>query len=380
MVFALLGIAIWIGLLLFRGGFWLTDVRLAADQTELDHWPSVCAIVPARDEATVLSETLPSLLTQHYPGDFRVVLIDDRSKDGTADLARALAEEYGATQRLQVVSGSPLPAGWSGKLWAMEQGIQYAKQYQPDFWLLTDADICHDSENLRHLVAKAQTERLDLVSLMVRLRCRSFWEHALIPAFVFFFMKLYPFKWVNDPSNPTAAAAGGCILVGREILERAGGIDAIRNTLIDDCTLAAAVKKQGGKLWLGLGETTRSLRPYPDLEEIWRMVARTAFCQLDYSPWLLAGTLFGMTLLYLTPPIAATWGALTGDPALMFAGLLGWGLMALAYLPTVLFYGRSPLWSLALPGIGALYTAMTVDSALRYWRGEGGAWKGRVYP
>jgi hopene-associated glycosyltransferase HpnB len=380
MSFALLAIALWIGLLLFRGGFWLADVRLAPNSMELERWPSVCAIVPARDEATVLSETLPSLLTQHYPGNFRIVLVDDRSEDGTADLAQALAQEYGATQRLQVVSGSPLPTGWSGKLWAMEQGIQSATQDQPDFWLLTDADICHDSENLRHLVVKAQTERLDLVSLMVRLRCRSVWEKALIPAFVFFFMKLYPFKWVNDPSNPTAAAAGGCILVGREILAKAGGIDAIRNTLIDDCTLAAAVKKQGGKLWLGLSETTRSLRPYPGLEEIWRMVARTAFCQLDYSPLLLAGTVFGMILLYLTPPLAFVWSVLSGDTALMLAGLVGWGLITLAYLPTVLFYRCSPLWSLALPAIGALYTAMTVDSALRYWRGEGGAWKGRVYP
>lgn len=371
----------WIGLLVFRGGFWKSDVQLETDRAEepTSDWPFVQAVIPARNEATVLSESLGSLFAQDYPGRFEIVLIDDRSEDGTGEIARDLAVEYGAASRLKVLAGKALPPGWSGKLWAVEQGIRHARDRRPDFWLLTDADICHAPDNLRTLVAKAKRERLDLVSVMVRLRCRSFWEALLIPAFVFFFQKLYPFAWVNDPRNPTAAAAGGCILVGRAAFERAGGIEAIREALIDDCALAAAVKTTGGRLWLGLTRTTRSLRPYTSLEEIWQMIARTAFSQLRFSPWLLAGTVLAMALLYLTPPTAVLVGALNGPSNLIFYGLIGWGLMAFAYLPTVLFYGRSPLWSLMLPLIGVLYTAMTIDSALRHWRGEGGAWKGRVY-
>jgi hopene-associated glycosyltransferase HpnB len=234
---------------------------------------------------------------------------------------------------------------------------------------------------------KAQQDNLDLVSLMVLLRCQEFWERFLIPAFVFFFQKLYPFRWVNDPTNPTAAAAGGCILIRREALNRIGGIQVVRQALIDDCALARAVKSSdrtenseiGGAIWLGLTSSTRSLRPYPSLETIWEMVARTAYTQLNYSPLLLVGTLIGMTLVYQVPPLAAIWGGWTGNWWIAIAGLSGWLLMALAYLPTVRFYNCSPWFAFSLPAIAFLYTLMTLDSALRHWQGRGGAWKGRVY-
>jgi hopene-associated glycosyltransferase HpnB len=305
----------------------------------------------------------------------------------------------------------------------LEQGIRHAQQLTPppDYFVLTDADIEHDSTNLRRLVAKAEQGNLDLVSVMVRLRCENFWEHLLIPAFVFFFQKLYPFRWVNNPTNSTAAAAGGCILIRREALNRIGGIEVVRQALIDDCTLAQAVKSSGqleqgrggagergsrgereqierppiltlsaslplspsssgeGRIWLGLSSLTHSLRPYPSLATVWEMVARTAYTQLNYSPILLLGTLSGMFLVYLVPPLGVIVGGLTGNWLVAIAGLLAWLLMAWAYLPTLRFYQCSPLLAFCLPGVAFLYTLMTLDSAVRHWQGRGGAWKGRVY-
>jgi len=377
----LISLGVWIGLIGWRGQFWRADQRLD-DEVEAQEWPTVCVVVPARDEASLLPVTMRSLLVQDYPGPFGVILVDDQSTDGTASVAQQVAETLQQTVRLEIHSSQPLPPGWSGKLWAMEQGIQQAQTLfsLPEYLLLTDADIEHDPANLRQLVAKAEREELDLVSLMVLLRCQSLWERLLIPAFVFFFQKLYPFRWVNNPEKATAAAAGGCILVRRTALARAGGIPAIRQALIDDCTLAQAIKTSGkGRIWLGLSSTTHSLRPYATLGTIWEMVARTAYTQLHYSPFLLLGTLLGMILLYGVPPVAAIFGGLTGNWPLAIAGLAGWLLMARAYLPTLRLYGRSPWLALCLPAIALLYTVMTLDSALRHWRGQGGYWKGRVY-
>ncbi len=396
----LLSLIIWLFLLTWRGQFWRTDQILEVPSPPplpgvktpgYFPLPSVCAVIPARNEADLLPITLRSLLTQDYPGAFTVFLVDDHSTDGTTEVAIATALELGKEKQLQVIAAETLPPGWTGKLWAMEQGIQKAQTLAPDYLLLTDADIQHDVANLSRLVDKAQQENLDLASVMVRLRCESFWEQLLIPAFVFFFQKLYPFRWVNDPRNSTAAAAGGCILVRRDALTKIGGIQVVRQALIDDCALAKAVKWQnslgfqpqegdGGNIWLGLSGLTCSLRPYPSLETIWGMVARTAFTQLNYSPLLLLGTLLGMLIIYVLPPLATVVGVLTGYWSLAVAGFGGWLLMTLAYFPTIRFYQCSPLFAFCLPAIGFLYTLMTLDSALRYWQGRGGAWKGRVYP
>jgi hopene-associated glycosyltransferase HpnB len=395
----LLSLTIWLGLLCFWGQFWRTDQQLEVETlytTSLQSLPVVCAVVPARNEAEFIPTSLRSLLLQDYPGSFNVFLVDDRSTDQTANFAEGVAHAVGKPQQLHIISGESLPSGWSGKLWAVEQGIKSASKFAPDYFLLTDADIEHDPSNLRRLVAKAIQEDLDLVSVMVRLKCESFWEKLLIPAFVFFFQKLYPFRWVNNPNNPTAAAAGGSILIRREALERIGGIQVIRQALIDDCALAKAVKKSGGqgdketrginkipsqgRIWLGLSRLTHSLRPYDSLATIWDMVARTAYTQLNYSPLLLLGTLVGMPLIYLVPPVCVILGAVWGNWAIAFTGLLGWLLMTFAYYPTIRFYKCSPWLAFSLPAIAFLYTLMTLDSALRHWQGRGGAWKGRVYP
>ncbi len=385
---AFLSLTIWVILLGFWGQFWRCDQQLTRQETDLPMFPAICAVVPARNEADLLPVTLRSLLNQDYPGHLSVVLVDDSSTDGTANVARDVAQELNKTEQLRVLSGQPLPSGWTGKLWALHQGIQYAQTLTPppDYVLLTDADIEHDALNLRSLVAKAQQEDLDLVSLMVRLRCESFWEKLLIPAFVFFFQKLNPFPWVNDPTKPTAAAAGGCILMTREALTRIGGIEVVRDALIDDCALAQAVKSSrftlspsSPKIWLGLTDSTQSLRPYPSLSTIWDMIARTAFTQLNYSLGLLIVTVIGMILVYIVPPVCAIFGLLTGNWLVAIAALSTWLFMAYAYLPTIRFYGCSPALALCLPGIAFLYTLMTVDSAVRHWQKRGGTWKGRVY-
>jgi hopene-associated glycosyltransferase HpnB len=376
----LLSLLIWVGLLLFRGQFWRTDQCLNVTGDQFSNLPAIAVIIPARNEADVLPMSLASLLTQDYP-NLQVILVDDQSDDGTGDVAKNLAASLGKSDRLNVISGQPLPSGWSGKLWAVNQAVEFAEGLasKPDYLLLTDADIYHHNTNLQELAIKAITEDLDLVSLMVLLRCESLWEKFLIPAFVFFFQKLYPFKLVNNPDNKTAAAAGGCILIKRETLQKIGGISVLRQALIDDCTLASYVKKSGGKIWLGLTQKTKSLRAYNSLNTIWDMVARTAFTQLNYSPFLLLGTVFGMTLVYLIAPIATISGLFLLQWQIAIAGLAVWLLMTLAYFPMIKYYQISPFWSLSLPAIALLYNLMTLDSALRYWQGKGGKWKGRVY-
>jgi len=380
-----LSLVIWLFLLIFWGNFWRADQFLTQGMT-LNSYPIVCAIIPARNEAEILPQSLPSLLQQDYPGQFSIILIDDQSGDRTGEIAQTLAEKKDKQEQLTVITGQPLPPGWSGKLWAMEQGIQasYQQKKLPDYFLFTDADIQHHPQNLRELVTKAEQEHLALTSLMVLLRCQSFWEKLLIPAFVFFFQKLYPFPWVNNPQRTMAAAAGGCILLKREALEKIGGIQSLREALIDDCTLAQKVKalKLGTEptaLWLGLTRQTISLRPYKSLASIWTMVARTAYSQLNFNPFLLVGTLLGMTLVYLMAPLGLIAGLIFGNLPLILLALLTWLTMAIAYYPTLKLYQLSFFWALMLPLIAGLYNLMTWDSAVRHWRGQGGAWKGRTY-
>jgi hopene-associated glycosyltransferase HpnB len=376
----LLSLVIWLFLLLFWGQFWRVDHQLEVNK-DIDNntLPTVCVIVPARNEADVIPISLRSLLLQDYPGNFTIFLVDDASSDGTANFAQGVAYALDKPQQLQIVSSTSLPTGWTGKLWAMEQGVQAASTFTPDYFLLTDADIEHDPSNLRRLVAKAETQKLDLVSIMVRLRCQSFWEQLLIPAFVFFFQKLYPFTWVNNPKKAIAAAAGGCILIHREALNRIGGLQIIRQALIDDCSLAKAVKSSQGKIWLGLSTSTISLRPYDSLKTIWDMVARSAYTQLNYSPLLLVGSLLGMTLVYLLPPIGIILGAVLGNWMITLSSFIAYLLMTFAYFPIIRFYKCSPIFAFSLPIIAFLYTLMTVDSALQHWQGRGGVWKGRIY-
>lgn len=369
----------WLYLLLGHGRFWLCSERLPAGPVaEPEAWPPVVAVVPARNEEETVAAVIASLLSQDYPGPLSVTLVDDRSTDAT----RAQAETAAAGRTgLTILGGEPLPAGWSGKLWALHQGIARALRDHPDvgFIFLSDADIAHAPDTLRRLIAKAEGERRDLVSLMARLNCETLWERLLIPAFVFFFQKLYPFPRANSAHSGVAAAAGGCVLIRRDALERIGGIAAIRGALIDDCTLAKAVKRSGGRLWLGLADGTRSLRVYRDLEPIWMMVARSAFTQLRYSRLLLLGTALGMALLYLVPPLALLTAALDGDglAALLAAG--AWLLMSAAYLPTILYHRQPAAAALTLPLAALLYLGMTLDSARRHWWGRGSRWKGRDY-
>ena len=381
-----LSLIVWLFLLLFWGDFWLADQRLKMTKIDLISYPSVCAIVPARNEADVLSVSMASLLSQDYPGIFSIVLVDDNSQDETAEVTQSIAKKLNETERINIILGEPLAVGWKGKLWAMKQGIDFAEQQnnKPDYFLFTDADIKHDKHNLLQLVTKAETENLDLVSLMVLLHCQSIWEKLLIPAFVFFFQKLYPFPWVNNRDYSIAAAAGGCILIRRQALENIGGIASIKDALIDDCTLAKKVKcdlSQGVKkgIWLGLTETTVSLRAYDKLQTIWDTIARTAYTQLNYSPLLLIGTILGMGIVYLASPICLIIGSITNNWILITTSLVTLLLMTIAYIPTIRLYKLSIFWALTLPAIAFLYTLMTIDSAWKYWQGKGGAWKGRTY-
>lgn len=382
---AYLSLGIWLFLLLFWGQFWQADQKLDSNISELQNYPSVRAIVPARNEAKLISQSLTPLLQQDYSGDFSVVLIDDNSTDLTIAIAENTAKTLELEDKLKIISGQPLPKGWKGKLWAMEQGINYACEQKPqtEYLLLTDADIQHHPQSLKELIHKAETEKLDLVSIMVLLRCESFWEKLLIPSFVFFFQKLYPFAWVNNPQKPIAAAAGGCILIRCQALEKIGGIKSIRNALIDDCTLAKTVKfsdpQKPSPIWLGLSNSIISLRPYDSLQEIWDMVARSAYSQLNYSPILLVATLLGLGLVYLTAPFAIILGLVTHIYSLVVSGIITWLLMSIAYFPTIKLYQLSFFWIFTLPAIAFLYGLMTFDSAICYWKGQGGAWKGRIY-
>ena len=298
-------LVLWAGILFLRGGFWRTDqlLEVELEASRLKEWPEVVCIIPARNEAITIAKTVASLTDQDYPGILRVIVVDDNSDDNTADIAGSITKR---PDLLHVFSGKPLEKGWSGKLWAVHQGLDKASSLAPSatFILLTDADITHDNASLRRLVSKATMCHLDLVSLMVRLRVDSFWEKLLIPAFIFFFQKLYPFRWVNDPKKSLAAAAGGGMLVRRSALDRIGGVYSIRNHLIDDCKLAALLKKEG-PIWLGLSDKVISERNYKHLSEIWNMVARTAYEQLGNSIFALIGTLVAMGIVYILPPLSA---------------------------------------------------------------------------
>lgn len=337
-------------------------------------------VVPARDEAAMLPLTLPTLLAQSYPGRLSITIADDHSSDGTGDLARTLARAYGANVRASVITVPTRPQGWAGKVWAMASALAAARAVgaAPTYWLFTDADIAHHPNAVADLVATAQADRRDLVSLMVRLTAQTPWEKLLVPAFVFFFAKLYPFSWVADDRRRTAGAAGGCMLVADTALERIGGLQRISGALIDDCSLAAAIKAEGGRLRLELSTQARSVRPYESLSDIWNMVARSAYTQLNASPLLLAGTIAGMLVLYALPPLAAIAGVTRRDRTLALGGFTAWALMSAAYLPVLRRYDR-PRWEApALPFAALMYTAMTLDSGWRHLRGRGGSWKGRI--
>ena len=366
---AAVALAGWFYLLLGRGFFWLPRTLQPAPLPA--QWPSVAAIVPARDEASVIGAAITSLLKQDYPGSFRVVLVDDHSSDGTAAIARAAAAAIGQAGSLSVVRSEPLPPGWSGKLWALTQGVRHCAA-RDDLYLFTDADIAHHPTNLVELVAQLEASGRDLVSLMVLLRCRSLVERFLVPAFVFFFGMLYPFAWASDPRRRTAAAAGGCILLRRSAYERIGGYASIRDALIDDCALARAVKRNGA-IALAMTRQTHSLRAYPRFRDVWAMVARTAYTQLGHSPLVLLATVLGLVLTYLAPPVLIADGGLTA----WLAGA-AWAAMAVAFTPMLRFYGLSALWAPLLPVMAAIYLCATLDSACRHWRGRGGEWKGRL--
>jgi len=407
MILGAVALIVWLGMLFAHGGFWRARERdtigLPGDPAI---WPAVTAVVPARDEAEVIARSIGSLLAQDYPGVLRVVLVDDSSSDGTGDIARGLGSE-----RLSVIIGKPLAAGWTGKLWAVSQGIAAASsspaggggpsegwwrgrrpaesgspstgfagppprsgedEEGPRYIWLTDADIEHAPDTLRTLVRRAEGEGRALVSLMARLRCDTMAERALVPAFVFFFQMLYPFSRVNRPTG-MGAAAGGCMLVRREALERAGGIGAIRDALVDDCAFGALIKRQG-PVWLGLTDRSVSIRPYDTLDSVGAMISRSAYAQLRYSPLALLGTLLGLALVFVVPPALALFGSGVGR----IMGALAWALMALSFQPMLRFYRRSPLWGIALPAIAAYYGWCTFLSGWQHHRGRGGMWKGRA--
>jgi hopene-associated glycosyltransferase HpnB len=371
---AFIALAIWAYLAIGRGGFWRCSERDDSNPPPPAAWPRVAVVIPARDEADVIGQCLSSVLRQDYPGPWSAVLVDDNSGDGTAGIARSVAAENNPSDRLTIISGAALPAGWTGKLWALNQGMEAARSaHGPvDYFLLSDADIVYAPEMLRWLVAHTLARNALLTSFMVKLRCDSVAERFLVPAFVFFFQMLYPFSWVNNRSNPVAAAAGGCILVHAPSLQGLGGIGAIRDALIDDCALARKLKTKG-TIWLGLTERVKSIRSYPNWSDIAQMVSRSAYAQLGYSLIRLAGTVAAMLLTFVVPPVAAVAGS---HPASV-AGLAAWAIMALLFVQTLRMYGI-PRWSaIALPVIASVYLMFTLNSAWQSIRGKGGFWKGR---
>jgi hopene-associated glycosyltransferase HpnB len=364
-VLAAIALLAWLYLALGHGGFWQIRPVLTPETPQTT--PTVVVVVPARDEAPVIAASLRSLLAQDYAASFHIVLVDDGSTDDTGAIARGIGDP-----RLRVLTGAPRPPGWSGKLWAVSQGV--AEAAEAELLLLTDADIVHDPRHLASLVARAERDCCDLVSEMVALACDTAAERALVPAYVYFFALLYPFAWVNDSRRATAAAAGGTMLIRRRALDRIGGIAAIRGALIDDVTLAAAVK-QGGRIWLGHGVLARSTRPYATAREVWRLIARTAYVQLRFSPVLLGLTTLGMATIFLVPPVAAMLGTGAGR----WMGLATWTVMAATYVPLLRRFGPSPLWAPLLPAVAVFYMAATIGSAVDHVRGRGLTWKGRAY-
>ena len=359
----------WVYLLAAHGWYWRSDQRLPSAQRAASTptpWPDVVAVVPARNEADILPETLPSLLAQDYPGRLHVVLVDDDRSDATTQAA----ERLGA----RTVAGTPTPPGWAGKVWAMEQGVRTAAD--GDYLLFTDADIWFAPGTITWLVSAASGNGLVLLSQMARLRTESPAERLLIP--VYFFAQLYPFRRVNSPAARTAAAAGGCMLVRRRALEAAGDLTRIRGARIDDVALGRLLKQNAGPCWLGFTADVVSRRKYNGTREVWDMVARSAYTQLRYSPTALAGTVVGLAWLYLVPVAATVAGLAARTFWLAATGLATWTLMSVSYLPVLRLYRLSPLRTPTLPVIAALYAAMTASSAWRYHAGRGAAWKGRT--
>lgn len=369
---ATLTVVTWAYLAFARGAFWrLTDARPgAADPAKFPG--SLVAVVPARNEAELIGTVIASLLNQSVA--MTVILVDDESTDGTADVARQAAEKIGKADALAVIRSQPLPAGWTGKLWAMHQGTERARSFNPAWLLFTDADVLHGAETVANLGLIASQGDYDLVSFMVKLHCESLAEKLLIPAFVYFFFMLYPPAWIRDIRRSTAGAAGGCMLVKTENLERAGGIEAIRGAVIDDCSLARLLKQHGGKLWIGLNDQSQSLRRYETFSDVEEMVSRTAFNQLKHSTWLLIGTIAGMVITYLAPPLLL----LTAGMLPIVMGAAAWAAMTITYSTMVRYYRLNPAWALTLPLAALFYLGATIHSAVKYWRGIGGEWKGRV--
>lgn len=379
LLIASLSCIIWVYLLAARGGFWRAvqcDRELQPAVSHDVHWPRVVAVIPARDEATIIHNTIVSLLRQDYRGSLTLIVVDDHSEDCTAAVARHAAATGNGSDRVTVLAATSLPDGWTGKLWAMHQGVSHAQALPepPEYLLFADADMQYAGDALTELVRRALRGRLVLVSVMARLHCQSFAERALIPAFIFFFQMLYPFAWVNRADRATAAAAGGCMLAHRRTLQAAGGFEAICGDIIDDCALARLLKHHG-PIWLGLTGRVRSVRRNTSFAEIRRMVVRCAYAQLGFSPWWLAATIVAMIVTYLAPPALT----LLGSGAAQVLGALAWAQMALAFQPTLRLYAVSPWWGLALPVIAATYVAFTFDSAYQHWRGRGGEWKGRIH-
>jgi hopene-associated glycosyltransferase HpnB len=367
---ASLSLLVWTILLFARGWFWISRFLGACSGPR--QLPPVAVVIPARDEADCIGQAIASLCDQKYAGKIDIVLVDDHSSDATCDQAFTSAAQFGHNQ-IRVISAPPVPAGWKGKTWALQEGVPAASETRPAYYLFTDADIVHDAHSVHSLIACAESYKLDLVSCMVKLHCKSFPERALIPAFTFFFFMLYPPRWVSNERRKTAAAAGGCVLIRASSLQKIGGIAAIHQELIDDCALAAEVKRSGGRVWLGLNASTYSMRSYRGFSDVYQLIARAAYSQLNHSALLLIGTVLGMALTYLAPPamvFAGGYAALCGGTA--------WLMMSVAYWPTLRFYQRSPLWAPLLPLVTLFYLAATVQSAVDYWRGMGGRWKGRI--
>jgi hopene-associated glycosyltransferase HpnB len=367
-------LAVWIYLIFGRGGFWRSNVRDTTHPAQnAVRWPSVAVIIPARNESEFIGASVQSLLHQKYLGSLKIFVVDDDSNDDTAAVAARTAAAAPERDVTVITSNGPAP-GWTGKLWALKEGISAAEALRPDYLLLTDADIVHTSDTVAWLVSHSLAGGYVLVSLMAKLRCTSLAERSHVPAFIYFFQMLFPFRWVSRPSSGVAAAAGGCVLVQADALARAGGIAAIRNALIDDCSLAAKLKAEG-PIWLGLTERVRSVRPYETLSDVRQMISRSAYAQLRYSPLLLAATTIGLLLTFVAAPMLAIFAS--GLPR--YLGLAVWLAMALSFVPTLRFYRQSPLWGLALPAIASLYLYYTLNSAYQYLRRRGGQWKGRVH-
>jgi hopene-associated glycosyltransferase HpnB len=375
-ILGIVTLAIWLHLFFGRGWFWRVKNFDANEDRAKPQvvFPKIVAVVPARNEAKTIGEVVTSLVRQDYWGAFFIVIVDDHSDDETAAIANRVSMEHGAEEKVRVVTASALPAGWTGKLWALNEGVVTADAEAPAFYWFTDADITHAPDALRRLVARAEQNNLGLASFMVLLQAKTLPERALIPAFLYFFLMLYPPHWIADEDLSTAGAAGGCILLRREALDRIGGLASIRGEVIDDCALARAVKESGGQVWMGLTRESASLRAYGTFGEIRDLIARTAFTQLRYSTLFLAGTLAGMFLTYLAPVMLL----FVHDSTVRLLGLLAWLLMTLSFLPTVRFYRLSAAWAPLLPLTALFYSYATWLSAVRYWMGKGGLWKGRA--